>query len=114
MRDVPEVAALALLGAGALTAGFYTFHREMLTPAGESFPSKEVRRDPDLQVAATASYHNPSLFYRVAQLNTDEWGFNSGIFDNRTRPFEYNFPTQGLVHSGPQHESAAAAQPGPM
>ncbi|KXZ42953.1 hypothetical protein GPECTOR_109g196 [Gonium pectorale] len=114
LRDVPEVGILALLGTGALAMGAYTYGRMMFTPAGESFPSVEVRRDPDKQVAAVAGFHNPSFFYRVAQWKSDDKGFNIGVFDNRYRPFEYNLPTQGTVHSGLQYETGAAAKPAPM
>ncbi|KAG2432182.1 hypothetical protein HXX76_009102 [Chlamydomonas incerta] len=110
VRDVPEVAVLALLGSGALAMGFYTYYREMWTAAGESFPSVEVRRDPDKQSAVMGSYNNPSLFYRVAQWKHDDKGFNTGVFDNRSRPFEYNLPTQGQVHSGLQYKAESRTQ----
>ncbi|GIM07873.1 hypothetical protein Vretimale_11929 [Volvox reticuliferus] len=104
VRDVPEVAILALLGAGALGMGGYTYYREMWTAAGESFPSIEVRRDPDKQLALTGEPHKPSFFYRIAQWKVDDKGYNIGIFDNRAMPYEHNLPTQGKAHSGARYE----------
>ncbi|PNW76501.1 hypothetical protein CHLRE_11g467643v5 [Chlamydomonas reinhardtii] len=109
-RDVPEVAVLAALCGGALAMGFYTYYREMWTPAGESFPSVEVRRDPEKQTAVMGAYNNRSMFYHVAQWKHDDKGYSMGVFDNRSRPFEYNLPTQGVVHSGPQYETESRTQ----
>ncbi|GFR45112.1 hypothetical protein Agub_g6490 [Astrephomene gubernaculifera] len=114
LRDIPEVAVLAGLAAGAIAMGLYTFHRENFTVSGEAFPSVEVRRDPDKQFAMVEAYRRPSFFYRIAQIKSDDKGYNMGVFDNRTRPFEYNLPTQGTVHSGPRYETGATANPADM
>lgn len=39
------------------------------------------------------------------QWKVDDKGYNTGVFDNRARPFEYNLPTKTLAHSGMQYET---------
>ncbi|KXZ51628.1 hypothetical protein GPECTOR_12g592 [Gonium pectorale] len=114
IRDAPEVASLGVLLAAAYAGAAYTCHRIYFTPVGASFPSAEVRRDPDKQVAYGALYNQPSLWYKIAQWKSDDKGYNVGIFDNRFRPFEHNLPTQGTVHSAPQYETNTAAKPASM
>ncbi|GLC35078.1 hypothetical protein PLESTB_000551800 [Pleodorina starrii] len=114
VRDVPEVAILAFLGAGALSMAAYTYHREMFTAAGESFPSVEVRRDPEKQLALTGAPHKPSIFYRVAQWKATDTGYNIGVFDNRFMPYEHNLPTQGNVHSSSRYETNTTTKPAAM
>lgn len=106
VRDVPEVGVLAFLGASVVSMGLYTLSREYTSPAVDSYPSPEIRKDFWKQVAYGEAFKGkPSLFYRVAQFKVDDMGYNIGIFDNRMRPFEYNLPTSTAAHSSPQFET---------
>lgn len=96
LRDAPEVGVLAVLLTGGVSMGLYTMRRMYFGPAGDAFPSLEVRKDPELQLLYGAASAQPSIFYKVAQKRLDEGGWNTGVFDNRARPFEYNLPTKTL------------------
>ncbi|PNW79610.1 hypothetical protein CHLRE_08g359950v5 [Chlamydomonas reinhardtii] len=111
LRDFPEVGALVVLVGGAYVGALHTLHRIYFTPAGESFPSAKVRRDPELQVAYGSVLREPSWWYRIARWNSDERGYRVGIFDNRGFPFEHNLPVPGTAHSNPQSETNVKAAP---
>lgn len=46
----------------------------------------------------------------MVQLKVDDRGWNTGIFDNRAYPMEYNLPTKTKAHSGPQYETSVGTK----
>jgi hypothetical protein len=112
-RDYPEVLLLYGWLGFAASFGVYSLKKVLFENDAGSFINVNMRGDIDRQfgdkvgkdaeeyTAPSPANSKHSLWWRLAQVKTDENGANIGIiWDNRTRPHQYSKPGEAGIGAG--------------